>query len=117
MENRFCYVQNKTRKLIRPKNNEKYAEKITQMKKEFIETNRNDCIKLGITADEKILLFIADFLYVNAVLNNDARTKSGIMTKQFSAGYCYYFAAILKAAFNYGEIGWAAPLDHIVWVN
>lgn len=33
----------------------------------------------------------------------------------FRCGYCFYFACILKEAFQRGEICWAAPFGHIVW--
>ena len=35
----------------------------------------------------------------------------------FKCGYCYYFATILKTAFNRGEICWTAPFGHFVWVD
>lgn len=63
-------------------------------------------------ADEEVLRFIYDF-----------STKQGcgeaeeILYQQFASGYCYYFACMLKAAFNRGEICWAAPFGHIVWVD
>lgn len=63
-------------------------------------------------ADEEVLRFIYDF-----------STKQGcgeaeeVLYQQFASGYCYYFACMLKAAFNRGEICWAAPFGHIVWVD
>lgn len=33
----------------------------------------------------------------------------------FRAGYCYYFATILKVAFKRGKIVWMAPFSHIAW--
>lgn len=33
----------------------------------------------------------------------------------YMAGYCYYFAMMLKAAFNRGEVYIAAPYGHVVW--
>lgn len=35
----------------------------------------------------------------------------------FMNGACYYFAVILKTAFNRGEICWCYPLSHICWVD
>lgn len=35
----------------------------------------------------------------------------------FRSGYCYYFAEILKSAFNRGELCWCAPLGHIIWMD
>lgn len=40
-----------------------------------------------------------------------------VLYKQFSSGYCYYFAHMLQAAFGRGEVCWAAPYGHIVWVD
>ena len=33
----------------------------------------------------------------------------------YMAGYCYYFAMMLKAAFNRGEVYITAPYGHVVW--
>ena len=35
----------------------------------------------------------------------------------FSNGYCYYFAIMLKAAFNRGTVCIIAPCGHVVWVD
>lgn len=35
----------------------------------------------------------------------------------FRSGYCYYFALILKDAFQRGELCHAYPYGHIVWVD
>ena len=34
----------------------------------------------------------------------------------FSAGYCYYFANMLKTAFG-GQLCWAQDRGHIVWAD
>ena len=39
------------------------------------------------------------------------------MERLFRNGYCYYFAALLKEAFNRGQICWCAPYSHIVWLD
>lgn len=57
-------------------------------------------------ADKEVLTFIDDFLE-----NND------IIWKKFRAGYCYYFAVMLKDAFQRGEICWCAPYGHICWLD
>jgi hypothetical protein len=66
------------------------------------------------TANMDVLKFIADFVYLDRLSNRggDAHIKH-----QFLHGYCYYFALILKDAFNRGEICAATPSDHIVWVD
>ena len=33
----------------------------------------------------------------------------------FMAGYCYYFAEMMRSAFNRGEVYIAAPYGHVVW--
>lgn len=35
----------------------------------------------------------------------------------FSNGYCYYFACMLKAAFDRGDVCWHNGYGHIVWVD
>lgn len=57
-------------------------------------------------ADKEVLTFIDAFLE-----NND------IIRKKFRAGYCYYFAVMLKEAFQRGEIYWCAPYGHICWLD
>ncbi len=44
-----------------------------------------------------------------------AVTEPGAI-KLFSKGYCYYFALMLNDAFPGGQICWAAPHDHIVYL-
>ena len=63
-------------------------------------------------ADEEVLQFIYDF----SVKQGYGETEE-VLYQQFANGYCYYFACMLKAAFNRGEICWAAPFGHIVWVD
>ena len=40
-----------------------------------------------------------------------------VVSRLFNDGYCYHFAAILKATFRRGEICVAYPFGHIVWVD
>ena len=63
-------------------------------------------------SDEEVLRFIYDF----SVKHGYGEAEE-ILYQQFASGYCYYFACMLKAAFNRGEICWAAPFGHIVWVD
>ena len=53
-------------------------------------------------ADKQVLSFINDF-----------REDDKSIRQKFCAGYCYYFAVMLKDAFHRGEICWCAPLGHI----
>lgn len=63
-------------------------------------------------ADEEVLRFIYDF----SVKQGYGEAEK-VLYQQFISGYCYYFACMLKAAFNRGEVCWAAPYGHIVWVD
>lgn len=67
-------------------------------------------------ADIKVFEFINRFVdnYQPDIDNNNPYE---VIRKQFRAGYCYYFAVILKDAFQRGEICWAAPYSHIVWLD
>lgn len=33
----------------------------------------------------------------------------------YRAGWCYYFATILKTAFGRGKVCWMAPFSHVAW--
>lgn len=74
-------------------------------------------------ADEKVLQFIYQFVYTNLEEFGDESVEMAMYNRAetmydlFKCGYCYYFAIMLKAAFNRGQICWAAPLGHIVWVD
>lgn len=65
-------------------------------------------------ANKDVLKFILDFNW-----KDDSRTANDqeIIRSQFMSGYCYYFAVILKTAFNRGEVCWCAPFSHICWVD
>lgn len=57
-------------------------------------------------ADKHVLSFIDGF-----------REDDKSIRQKFCAGYCYYFAVMLKDAFHRGEICWCAPFGHISWVD
>lgn len=63
-------------------------------------------------ADEEVLRFIYDF----SVKQGYGEAEE-VLYQQFASGYCYYFAHMLQSAFNRGEVCWAAPYGHIVWVD
>lgn len=56
--------------------------------------------------------------FIDAVVNFPGVNgkSSTIITQFFSAGYCYYFANILKMAFG-GRVCWVQDYSHIVWVD
>lgn len=62
-------------------------------------------------ADEEVLMFIADFVLHNPKLDSED------LSSLFTAGYCYYFAHMLKIAFNRGEVCLCAPYSHFVWLD
>ena len=61
---------------------------------------------------DEVLDFISNFLTYKKDVDGEE-----VMRRHFRAGYCYYFAVVLKTAFNRGEICWAAPFGHIIWVD
>lgn len=67
-------------------------------------------------ADTRVLDFILTFLYHSSpTLNPTDACEAKRYT--FRSGYCYYFALILKDAFQRGQICHAYPYGHIVWVD
>lgn len=63
---------------------------------------------------EKILdnKFISPQIFINKFRNNSQN-----ILELFESGYCYYFANLLKEAFERGRIVWAAPYPHICWMD
>lgn len=75
-------------------------------KEKWIESNTSGFFK---EANKDIITFIADILYSNP--------DSDTIYNLFANGYCYYFALMLKNAFNRGTICWHRNYSHIVWVD
>ena len=88
------------------------AENKEYRKKNFIQNHLSFCPN----ADESVLTFIADFLN-HGVPGISLADSNESIRRTFRAGYCYYFAVMLKTAFERGEVCWAAPFGHIVWVD
>lgn len=82
---------------------------------EFVEASikNSRANKIGDTnkVSEKILWFVANFVYAQGYNNADC------ISNQFRAGYCLHFAIILKNMFKEGEICWCAPFGHIAYVQ
>ena len=57
--------------------------------------------------------------FINNFMDSGYASEDDMMKlrEKFRNGYCYYFATILKTAFNRGEICWTAPFGHFVWVD
>lgn len=62
---------------------------------------------------DEVLKFIGDF----AGYDKLPEYNWEVIRKKFRAGYCYYFAHMLRNAFERGEVCWAAPFSHVVWVD
>lgn len=60
--------------------------------------------------DKTVIQFITD-----AITSVDRKNSDDVLYDFFHAGYCYYFALILKEAFRRGQICWCAPYGHICW--
>lgn len=58
---------------------------------------------------EEVIKFIANVLYHQGPENTE------VIRSLFRAGYCYYFAQMLKDAFGRGTVCLAYPFGHIVW--
>ena len=89
-----------------------YIKKKEELTENFIKENLKYCP----TANEQVLRFIADFLY-HGVQEVNITVSAESIRSTFRAGYCYYFAHMLREAFNRGTVCWAAPYGHIVWVD
>lgn len=74
-----------------------------------IAINREYCDMKG---KDEVLNFILDFLS-----HSKEENVENVLKDQFSNGYCYYFAVILRTAFNRGEVCWCSPYPHICWVD
>lgn len=54
--------------------------------------------------DKTVIQFITD-----AITSVDRKNSDDVLYDFFHAGYCYYFALMLKEAFGRGQICWCAP--------
>lgn len=59
--------------------------------------------------DKNVITFIANVLFHT--------THPEIIEELFGNGYCYYFAKMLKDAFERGKICWHRNYGHIVWMD
>ena len=67
-----------------------------------------------INGNKDVMDFIKGF-YDRLGKNTEDDKKS--IRNQFMVGYCYYFAHILRTAFNRGDVCWVVGDSHIVWVD
>lgn len=80
--------------------------------KEKVEQYVEEGLNCNPKADKRILQFITGFRLAGGL----SETEEKSIRMAFRTGYCYYFAIMLKTAFPEGEICWAAPYGHIVFV-
>lgn len=80
---------------------------MTTYEKDWIDSQ----LKVFPQADKAVLEFIAKILFHNGP------SKTWDIHHLFAAGYCYYFANMLKTAFGRGMICYAYNQDHIVWLD
>lgn len=64
-------------------------------------------------ADQNVLKFISK---VSFFPDRDCIENNSI-DHLFCAGYCFYFANMLKIAFNRGTVCWSVNRGHIVWLD
>ena len=62
-------------------------------------------------ADPAVLGFILGFL------SHEGDKMYEALQHLFRSGYCYYFANLLKLAFDRGQICLAYPYGHIIWLD
>lgn len=79
---------------------------------EYVQLRINSAMQRNPRANRSVLEFIFNFWFA---AGTDIASQNTIITL-FLHGYCYYFALMLKDAFQDGEICWAAPFGHIVFL-
>lgn len=47
----------------------------------------------------------------------DFSSRSSDLYEVFVNGYCFYFANMLREAFNGGDVCWSVGRGHVVWVD
>jgi len=63
---------------------------------------------------DQVITFIDNFVTHMGKFNDECM---GTITSHFRSGYCWHFAHMLKDVFERGEVCWAAPFGHFVWVD
>ena len=94
-----------------------YWEKIAVLNskswREIMEDSDKRALECVPNADANVLQFITNLCCHTAKTEKEYE----VLRHTFRAGYCYYFAHLLKQAFQRGEVCLAAPLGHFVWVD
>ncbi len=76
----------------------------------FLEGQAYNASKEDKEPDNNVLYFIYD------VISNAGQDGIDVIVNQFTGGYCYYFALMLKEAFPGGYIAWTRPYGHICYM-
>ena len=77
------------------------------------EKMKENIFKFHPNANQEVINFILNFNWHNG----ESSIMQETIRRQFRAGYCYYFAEILKLAFQRGTVCWCAPYSHICWMD
>lgn len=65
---------------------------------------------IALKPDKRVLQFIFD------AQESCGKSESETIRKFFHAGYCYYFALMLRDAFSGGHLVWMKPFGHICYM-
>lgn len=97
---------------------EEYKEYKDRTVSEFVRASHQNARTAGVEAklDDTVLKFIAYFC-VGGKIEGDVENRYETLRSQFRAGYCWHFAHMLKTTFGRGEVCWAAPFGHFVWMD
>lgn len=63
--------------------------------------------------NKQVLRFIKNF---NTYMV-DTEKEYEVIRRIFRTGYCWHFAHLLKTTFGRGEVCWAAPFGHFIWLD
>lgn len=63
--------------------------------------------------NKQVLRFIKNFTTHAAATEKEYE----IIRQTFRTGYCWHFAHLLKTTFGRGEVCWAAPFGHFIWLD
>lgn len=55
--------------------------------------------------------------FIDEIYASQPKENREAIRRLFHCGYCYYFANMLKLAFNRGTVCLAYPFGHVVWLD
>ena len=91
---------------------------VAMVEERYVKINHliSENLKFFPDASVDVLEFIVNFLY-HGVPEVPLDVSCESVRSTFRAGYCFYFAIMLRAAFMRGTVCHAYPFSHIVWVD